>query len=184
MHSIIEARGVASTAERQIACTMAMQVYDAYQGLLWLERHQQGAVDMSRVGLAGWSLGGGAALYAGLTSVAEACAGNGGPRFAVPSDWQARPEISGLIGKQLEWFKDAPVFVDDEFGAPKTNMFEGWALRFEGQAQRPEDWAPRFWGSDYWPRPAYIAVSELGGIPPSLHPALLVPYVHPSIPPS
>ena len=77
-----EARGVASTAERQIACTMAMQVYDAYQGLLWLERHQQGAVDMSRVGLAGWSLGGGAALYAGLTSVAEACAGNGGPRFA------------------------------------------------------------------------------------------------------
>ena len=66
--------------------------------------------------------------------------GNGGPRFAVPSDWQARPEISGLVGKQLEWFKDAPVFVDDEFGAPKTDMFEDWALAGEDQEELAEVW--------------------------------------------
>ena len=66
--------------------------------------------------------------------------GNGGPRFAVPSDWQARPEISGLVGKQLEWFKDAPVFVDDKFGAPKTDMFEDWALAGEDQEELAEVW--------------------------------------------
>ena len=59
---------------------------------------------------------------------------------ALPSDWQARPEISGLVGKQLEWFKDAPVFVDDKFGAPKTDMFEDWALAGEDQEELAEVW--------------------------------------------
>lgn len=49
-----------------------------------------------------------------------------GPRFAVPTDWQRlRPN-----GVQMEWFKDAPVYVDfnDELGGPKADMFADWAM--------------------------------------------------------
>lgn len=28
----------------------------------------------------------------------------------------------------MEWFKDAPVYVGDSLGPPKTNMFADWGL--------------------------------------------------------
>ena len=72
-------RGVTSTAERQIAVTMATLVNDAFTALHAL-RAQPG-IDGGSIGLAGWSLGGGAANYAALEAVIAAL-GKGKPGFA------------------------------------------------------------------------------------------------------
>ena len=62
-----ESRGVKSTAERQIAVTMSMLIYDAFVALKWLRE-----LGYERVALAGWSLGGGASVYAAMNIIVNA----------------------------------------------------------------------------------------------------------------
>lgn len=70
-------RGVTSTAERQIDCTMASICFDAFCALRYL-RCTKGQL---RTCVAGWSLGGGAATYAALRPIVEAMMGRDGRGF-------------------------------------------------------------------------------------------------------
>ena len=60
--------------------TVPTLTYDAYCGLAALRQHP--LIDGSRIGLAGWSLGGGATVYAGLDVVNDALNAPGASRFA------------------------------------------------------------------------------------------------------
>ncbi len=71
VHSF-EARRVASVVEDQMAVTSAMMLADAYGALALLAAHSR--IDGARVAIAGWSLGGSAALYAAWEPVREALA--------------------------------------------------------------------------------------------------------------
>jgi dienelactone hydrolase len=79
VHSF-EARQVQSVVEDQMSVTAAMLLTDAYRALQLLTTHP--AIDASRIGLTGWSLGGSVALYAGYEPLREALVGADGPRFA------------------------------------------------------------------------------------------------------
>ncbi|MEG9862776.1 MAG: dienelactone hydrolase family protein [Parvularculales bacterium] len=78
LHSF-EARGIESTAERQMAVTMAMMVHDAFSALAVLLENP--SIDGARVGVTGWSLGGGMAVYSAWEPLAERLAPEGA-RFA------------------------------------------------------------------------------------------------------
>ena len=69
VHSF-DARNVKSIVEDQLAVTHAMLLADAYQALRMLGSHP--AIDSTRIGISGWSLGGSVALYAAWEPVAEA----------------------------------------------------------------------------------------------------------------
>ena len=115
-----DARGVATTATTQLEVTHAMLIADAYAALRRLARHPQ--IDPARIGIAGWSLGGTAALYAAWAPVAEALA-PGGERFAahlpiypaanirVEDDrWTGAP-VRVLIGSLDDFTPAAPAVV-------------------------------------------------------------------------
>ena len=78
VHSF-DARSVYSVVEDQMQVTHAMMLADCYQALRMLSTHP--SIDPSRIGIAGWSLGGTVALYAAWEPVAEALAPSG-ERFA------------------------------------------------------------------------------------------------------
>jgi dienelactone hydrolase len=71
VHSF-EARNVTSIVENQMAVTHAMLLVDAYRALGLLARHP--LIDASRIGVAGWSLGGTVSLYSAWSPIAEALA--------------------------------------------------------------------------------------------------------------
>ena len=73
-------RGVASTSERQLACTMSNLQHDSYAALNLLATHP--GIDSSRIGCTGWSLGGGAAVYNALDAIGNRLGGPFGVRFA------------------------------------------------------------------------------------------------------
>lgn len=73
-------RGVANTSERQLAVTMANMQYDTYAALNLVVTHPR--IDANRVGIVGWSLGGGCAVYNALDPVASRLGGPEGHRFA------------------------------------------------------------------------------------------------------
>lgn len=73
-------RGVSSTAERQLDVTMACLMHDAYAALDLVCTHP--LIDATRVGVVGWSLGGGAAAYSALAPVAARLGGPAERRFA------------------------------------------------------------------------------------------------------
>ncbi len=75
-----EARGVTSTVEDQMSVTSAMLMADAFEPLKFLSKHPD--IDESKIGICGWSLGGGSSLYAGWLPLAEKLAPNG-ERFAL-----------------------------------------------------------------------------------------------------
>jgi len=58
-----ESRGVKSTVGSQVDVTTAMMVLDAYKALKTLEKHPK--IDITKVGIMGWSLGGGVTLFSG-----------------------------------------------------------------------------------------------------------------------
>ena len=60
VHSF-ESRAVDSTVGEQVSVTMAMMIYDAYMALEYLTRDER--IDAERIGVTGWSLGGGVALF-------------------------------------------------------------------------------------------------------------------------
>lgn len=72
-------RGVEQTAEKQGAVTGPTLTHDAFSGLAMLRYHP--LIDKNRVGMAGWSLGGGAAVYAALDAVNTALNPQGLSRF-------------------------------------------------------------------------------------------------------
>lgn len=78
VHSF-DARQVRDVVADQMAVTLAMMMADAFASLHLLQGIP--AIDSARVGVAGWSLGGSVALYAGLKPLAEKLA-PGGARFA------------------------------------------------------------------------------------------------------
>ena len=78
VHSF-ESRNVDNVVRDQLTVTAAMMLCDAFAGLRLLSGFDE--IDASRVGVAGWSLGGQVALYAALEQIAEALAPDG-KRFA------------------------------------------------------------------------------------------------------
>ena len=78
VHSF-DSRHIESTVEDQMSVTYAMMLTDVYQALRMLCTHP--AIDSSRMGIAGWSLGGTVALYSAWEPLAEALA-PAGERFA------------------------------------------------------------------------------------------------------
>lgn len=78
LHSF-EARGTKEVATTQIDVTMAMMIADAYAALALLRGNPK--IDPDRIGLVGWSLGGGMSVYAAWEPIAEKLAPDG-TRFA------------------------------------------------------------------------------------------------------
>ncbi len=74
-----EARGTKEVATTQIDVTMAMMISDAYASLALLTDHPK--IDSNRIAVAGWSLGGGMALYAAWEPIIETLSPNSA-RFA------------------------------------------------------------------------------------------------------
>jgi len=74
-----DARGAQDISANQMDVTAAMMMADAYGALRLVATHPD--IDETRIGLAGWSLGGCVALYAAWTPIAEALAPEG-ERFA------------------------------------------------------------------------------------------------------
>jgi len=74
-----EARGTREVSTTQVEVTMAMMIADAYAALGLVAGHPQ--IDASRIAVAGWSLGGGMAVYSAWMPIVEALA-PGGVRFA------------------------------------------------------------------------------------------------------
>ena len=70
-----DSRRVYSIVEDQMQVTHAMMLVDCYQALCMLATHP--SIDASKIGLAGWSLGGTVALYGAWEPVAEALAPEG-----------------------------------------------------------------------------------------------------------
>ena len=60
IHSF-DSRGVSSTVGEQISCTTAMMILDSYKALEKISSDRR--IDSDRVGITGWSLGGGVALF-------------------------------------------------------------------------------------------------------------------------
>jgi len=69
-----DARGVDSTVGDQVDVTVAMVILDSYRALELLSRHPN--IDAENVGITGWSLGGGVALYSAWMPLVKAI--NGG----------------------------------------------------------------------------------------------------------
>lgn len=74
-----EARGTREVSTTQIDVTMAMMICDAYAAFRLLADHPK--IDALRIAVAGWSLGGGMAVYAAWTPIREKLA-PAGLRFA------------------------------------------------------------------------------------------------------
>ena len=74
VHSF-DSRGVASTAEDQLAVTAAMMMVDAVEPLKFLSRHPD--IDPKRIGITGWSLGGIVAFYSAWEPIMEILAPEG-----------------------------------------------------------------------------------------------------------
>ena len=62
-------RGIKSTVGSQVEVTTATMVLDAYRALDKVSSHPQ--IDKNRVGIMGWSLGGGVALFSGWIPLVE-----------------------------------------------------------------------------------------------------------------
>ena len=69
LHSFVS-RGVSSTVGTQVEVTTAMMVLDTYRALESLSSHQN--IDISRVAVTGWSLGGGVSLFSAWNPAIEA----------------------------------------------------------------------------------------------------------------
>ena len=78
VHSF-DSRLIESTVEDQMSVTYAMMLTDVYQALRMVSTHPK--IDSTRIGIAGWSLGGTVALYSAREPLAEALAPDG-ERFA------------------------------------------------------------------------------------------------------
>jgi len=78
VHSF-DARNVQSVVADQMAVTMAMMLSDCYRALALLQTHPR--IDGERIGITGWSLGGGVALYAAWEPLRERLI-DGDVRFA------------------------------------------------------------------------------------------------------
>ena len=64
-----KSRGVKSTVGSQTEVTTAMMILDAYRALETLSNHPN--IDINKVGLTGWSLGGGVTLFSGWKPLKE-----------------------------------------------------------------------------------------------------------------
>ena len=69
LHSF-NSRGIESTVGTQISVTTAMLILDSYKALDVLANHKN--IDKDNVGIVGWSLGGGTALFSGWKPLIEA----------------------------------------------------------------------------------------------------------------
>jgi len=65
-----KSRGVTSTVGSQIEVTTAMMVLDAYQAFETLSLHKN--INANKIGITGWSLGGGVTLFSAWTPLKEA----------------------------------------------------------------------------------------------------------------
>lgn len=112
-----EARGTREVSTTQIEVTMAMQICDAYAALAWLATDPR--IDAGRIGVAGWSLGGGTSVYSAWLPIAEALAPEG-LRFAAhmpvypachikveDNRWSAAP-MRILMGEAEDYTPAAP----------------------------------------------------------------------------
>ena len=68
LHSF-ESRGVSSTVGEQVSATIPMIVHDAYMALASLSSKDD--IDIDKVGITGWSLGGGVSLFAAWKPIQE-----------------------------------------------------------------------------------------------------------------
>ena len=68
LHSF-ESRGVASTVGEQVSATIPMIVHDAYMALAALSSKDD--IDITKVGITGWSLGGGVSLFTAWKPIQE-----------------------------------------------------------------------------------------------------------------
>lgn len=103
VHSF-DARKVRDVVADQMSVTMAMMLADVFAGLRLLQTIP--AIDSARVGIAGWSLGGGVALYSALEPLAEKLAPEG-LRFAAHLPIYPAAHI---MPEEMRW-NSAPIHV-------------------------------------------------------------------------
>ena len=101
LHSF-EARRVVSVVQDQLAVTIANVLTDAVAALVLLQGHP--AINQRRVAIAGWSLGGSAALYAAWEPLMEQLA-PGGMRFAAHLSFYP----AAHIWPEVQRWSNAPV---------------------------------------------------------------------------
>lgn len=138
IHSF-DTRGTGDVSKDQMSVTAAMLTADAFKALHLAASHPD--IDASRIGLAGWSLGGSVALYAAWEPVAEALAPDG-LRFAAhlpvypaaylrPEDdrWTGAP-IRILIGSDEDYTPASAALEQTKHLAAKGVPIE--CLTYEG----------------------------------------------------
>ena len=115
LHSF-ESRGVASTVGEQVSATIPMIVHDAYMALASLSSKDD--IDIEKVGITGWSLGGGVSLFAAWRPIQEKISPNFQfaahlpfypPCIAEPEELEfTGAPIHILIGELDDWVPAAP----------------------------------------------------------------------------
>lgn len=97
-----DARTIGDVVADQMRVTHAMMICDAFSALKWLSSHPR--IDETRVGIAGWSLGGTVALYTAWKPAIEAC---GGHEFAAHLPFYP---AAHLRPEDNRW-SDAPILI-------------------------------------------------------------------------
>ena len=102
LHSF-NSRGVESTVGEQISVTIPMVVHDSYMALKALSKNKK--IDINKVGITGWSLGGGVALFTAWMPIKDAISPN--LKFAAHL-----PFYPPCVAKpQIAEFSDSPLHI-------------------------------------------------------------------------
>ena len=102
LHSF-ESRGVTSTVGEQTSVTTAMVIYDAFMALDTLSRDDK--IDADRIGITGWSLGGGVALFTAWQPIQNSIS----PNYKFAAHLPLYPPC--VAKPELMEFTDAPIHI-------------------------------------------------------------------------
>ena len=102
LHSF-KSRKVTSTVGEQASATTAMLVYDAYKALEKLANHPR--IDRDNIGITGWSLGGGVALFTAWKPLKDELS----PNYTFAAHLPIYPPC--MVKPQTLSFTDAPIHI-------------------------------------------------------------------------
>ena len=102
LHSF-KSRTVESTVGKQLSVTMAMMIYDAFMALETLS--QDARIDPNNIGITGWSLGGGVALFSAWKPIQTIIS----PDYTFAAHLPIYPPC--MIKPEIMEFTDAPIHI-------------------------------------------------------------------------
>ena len=102
LHSF-KSRTVESTIGKQLSVTMAMMIYDAFMALETLSQDER--IDPNHIGITGWSLGGGVALFSAWKPIQTIIS----PDYTFAAHLPIYPPC--MVKPEIMEFTDAPIHI-------------------------------------------------------------------------